>query len=345
MEHQNIGKFIKELRTEKNLSQNQLAEIIPITRQAISKWERNETIPDSFTLLKLSEIFDVTINELLQGKRIEKPSIEELENTTLNIIDDSNKKIIKHKLRFVYSIIIICLLIIGFLFYYFINSYNSIKVYTINQDDGQFTVSDGLLILTKQQVYLKLGSLKTPANTVINNLKLVYKTNQKELTLIEDKDLDKLLIRDYTGYNSFIINIKEKSLINYLYLYITYNESEEQILKLNLKRDFVNNSILFNESRQNVNEQDIIIENNFDSYEIIEKLKEKGIETTNNITIEKDDITIIYNKNNNNLDMYIKEIINWNYNLTYKTHNCFNENIKEDCIAIIKNDINNYVLN
>ena len=56
-----IGKFILQLRSEKHLSQYQLADKIPISRQAVSKWERGQTIPDSSTLIRLSELFNVTI--------------------------------------------------------------------------------------------------------------------------------------------------------------------------------------------------------------------------------------------------------------------------------------------
>ena len=61
MDPEKIGKFIYTLRKEKNLSQYQLADLIPISRQAVSKWERGKTTPDSLTLIKLSEIFNVTI--------------------------------------------------------------------------------------------------------------------------------------------------------------------------------------------------------------------------------------------------------------------------------------------
>ena len=62
MNPEKISKFIYELRIEKKLSQYQLADMIPISRQAVSKWERAQTIPDSSTLIRLSEIFGVTIN-------------------------------------------------------------------------------------------------------------------------------------------------------------------------------------------------------------------------------------------------------------------------------------------
>lgn len=78
MDQQKIGKFICNLRKEKNLSQNQLADMTPISRQAVSKWERGITIPDSSVLIKLSEIFTVSINEILAGEKIPK---KEYKNT------------------------------------------------------------------------------------------------------------------------------------------------------------------------------------------------------------------------------------------------------------------------
>lgn len=67
MNYLNIGNYIKKLRKEKHLSQYMLAEMIPISRQAISKWETGKSIPDSQTLIRLSELFNVTINEILAG--------------------------------------------------------------------------------------------------------------------------------------------------------------------------------------------------------------------------------------------------------------------------------------
>ena len=77
MDQDKIGKFILQLRTERKLSQYQLADMVPISRQAVSKWERGESIPDSSTLVRLSDIFNVTINELLAGKRLKVNSIKQ----------------------------------------------------------------------------------------------------------------------------------------------------------------------------------------------------------------------------------------------------------------------------
>ena len=56
---------ILELRTKHGLSQDELAEKVFVTRQAVSRWENGETIPNTETLKLLSKLFDVTINTLL----------------------------------------------------------------------------------------------------------------------------------------------------------------------------------------------------------------------------------------------------------------------------------------
>lgn len=56
---------IYELRTKKGLSQEELAEKVYVTRQAVSRWETGKTIPDTETLKSLSEFFDVSINTLV----------------------------------------------------------------------------------------------------------------------------------------------------------------------------------------------------------------------------------------------------------------------------------------
>lgn len=60
---------ILELRTKSGLSQDALAEKIYVTRQAVSRWETGETVPNTETLKLLSKLFDVSINTLLGAPR------------------------------------------------------------------------------------------------------------------------------------------------------------------------------------------------------------------------------------------------------------------------------------
>ena len=60
---------ILELRTQKGMSQDELAEKVFVSRQAVSRWENGETVPNTETLKLLSEVFDVSINTLLGSPR------------------------------------------------------------------------------------------------------------------------------------------------------------------------------------------------------------------------------------------------------------------------------------
>lgn len=60
-----IGSRIKEQRELKNWSQDELAEILNISRQSISKWELNKVYPSIDMLIKMSDLFDVSLDELI----------------------------------------------------------------------------------------------------------------------------------------------------------------------------------------------------------------------------------------------------------------------------------------
>ncbi len=65
-----IGKFIAECRKQKSLTQMQLSEKLGITDKAVSKWERGIAMPDSSIMLKLCNILGISVNELLNGEKI-----------------------------------------------------------------------------------------------------------------------------------------------------------------------------------------------------------------------------------------------------------------------------------
>ena len=72
MNQEKIGKFIAELRKQKKLTQEQLAEKLGITKNAVSKWERGLGLMDLSLLKPLSEILGVSVTEILNGEKIEK---------------------------------------------------------------------------------------------------------------------------------------------------------------------------------------------------------------------------------------------------------------------------------
>ncbi|MBE5951952.1 MAG: helix-turn-helix transcriptional regulator [Lachnospiraceae bacterium] len=71
-----LGETIYRLRTEKNLSQGDLAEMLEVSRQSISKWENNSAVPDLEKIVKLSEIFEVTLDELVKGEEAPQRTVK-----------------------------------------------------------------------------------------------------------------------------------------------------------------------------------------------------------------------------------------------------------------------------
>ena len=67
-----LGENIVRLRTQKNWSQGDLADALEISRQSVSKWETAASIPELDKLLKLSELFGVTLDELVRGEEVPK---------------------------------------------------------------------------------------------------------------------------------------------------------------------------------------------------------------------------------------------------------------------------------
>lgn len=72
MDNKKIGSFISELRKSRSLTQKELAEKLNLTDKAISKWERGLGYPDITIVSSLADILGVTVNELLNGERIER---------------------------------------------------------------------------------------------------------------------------------------------------------------------------------------------------------------------------------------------------------------------------------
>lgn len=72
MNNYGFGNFIYELRTEKEMSQSELGELLGVSNKAVSKWETGAAVPRPEKLTKLAEIFGVTVAELLCAKRAEK---------------------------------------------------------------------------------------------------------------------------------------------------------------------------------------------------------------------------------------------------------------------------------
>lgn len=118
-----IGERIMELRTACGMTQNQLAKAMEVSRQAVSKWETDQSVPDPVKMIHLAEILDTDIEYLTTGRRnfarrppvvintvetvekvVEKPVVQVVEKTVEKIVEKPvvqyvEKPVIKKVLR------------------------------------------------------------------------------------------------------------------------------------------------------------------------------------------------------------------------------------------------------
>lgn len=98
-----IGRKLKEARTVSGLSQENVAEKINVSRQTISNWETEKTYPDIISVIKLSDLYFISLDDLLKG---DPKMTEHLEEST-NVVK-SSKKLIS---AIILNIVLIALLI------------------------------------------------------------------------------------------------------------------------------------------------------------------------------------------------------------------------------------------
>ncbi len=88
-----IGNFIKELRKEKGVTQEELAETFYVSRRTVSRWETGANLPDIEVLIELADYFKVDLREILNGEKKENKEMnEEIKETVLSANDYAKTK-------------------------------------------------------------------------------------------------------------------------------------------------------------------------------------------------------------------------------------------------------------
>ena len=99
MDQKKIGNLIRELRKEKNLTQEQLSEILGVTSRSISRWENGVNMPDFDLVIQLANYFNISLEEFLDGERKEKMLNKETEETMLKVAAYENAEKLKFSKR------------------------------------------------------------------------------------------------------------------------------------------------------------------------------------------------------------------------------------------------------
>lgn len=100
-----FGKQIRQLRNDRNLTQEQMANMLNVSRQAISNWENNKNLPDLELLVLMSKVFSISLDQLILGG-------SDMNNMTAKLIKDGSETR-KAKYNFITVLIGALLLCVG----------------------------------------------------------------------------------------------------------------------------------------------------------------------------------------------------------------------------------------
>lgn len=101
MNQQKTGGFLKELRKEKGITQEQLAEVFGVSSRTVSRWENGVNMPDLSLLAEIADYYNVDIREIIDGERKSENMDKEIKETVLKAAEytDNEKMVLLKRIR------------------------------------------------------------------------------------------------------------------------------------------------------------------------------------------------------------------------------------------------------
>ena len=90
MDQKKIGNFLKALRKEKEMTQEQLAEQFNVSSRTVSRWENGNNLPDLDILIEISDYYEIDLREIFNGERKSENMNKEIKETVLQAVDYTN---------------------------------------------------------------------------------------------------------------------------------------------------------------------------------------------------------------------------------------------------------------
>ncbi len=211
-----IGSIIKDIRKKNNLTQNEFASILGVTFQAVSKWENDKSIPDITILKDISNKFNVDLNYLISGKKV-------------NI---NKKSFFKKNMIIITVIIFIIISVCVFLFFH----KHNYEFKTLNGETKDIKVTGSITYdESKSSIYLNVDYNADDTQKYSYIKCTLYEKHQDILNVISEKEyLEKtpVSLKEYLKMISFVIDNYSPSCKYYkdsnLYLEISAKVDEEK---------------------------------------------------------------------------------------------------------------------
>lgn len=283
MDNKKIGNFIRELREKEGLSQGALAKKVFVASSVVSRWESGIAGVSASNLVLLSEIFHVSLDELVAGHKFDGNSKEEKDEVLIKVLNSHQKKsrYIKRLLHF------IIVLLIVFLGYFFYNFYNSVKVYTIHMDTDKYNITYGMLTKTRDRIYFHLDVTSKANKDDIENISIYYNLGDDRKDVIKSNNLSSFNFIDYYGYEEYVNFNNFDKIIDNMYFEVTYTDNSFENYKLNFERNYANIDFFLRKDWR-------VAKNSSDNYEHLEpKDVNDKIEKIRSKLSKSNDVTIL----------------------------------------------------
>ena len=129
MDYNKIGKLIKKIREEKGWSQEKLADKLFCERTKINKIENGKRYIKLDDLFSISEILEVSIEELISGEKVDNKNKKQIDITFKQYLKAQNTKIKRMRIISIFLLIVALICISIFTITYFFQNYKSIRIY------------------------------------------------------------------------------------------------------------------------------------------------------------------------------------------------------------------------
>lgn len=201
-----IGNFIAENRKKKNLTQEQLAEKLGISKNAVSKWERGLNLPDVSLMQDICKLLDITLNEFFAGEKIPDETFKEVADNNLLSALENSVFTLKDKVDFFsrkwekehfFELTIWMIVIVFFIIYGFIEDNNIQYLFII------IGFISGIIENNRKMAYIENHAYGKKSNISIDE----FRTSIKKLD-----DFKKIMLRFDNKHDAINYLIKETGL-------------------------------------------------------------------------------------------------------------------------------------
>lgn len=253
---------IYNIRKERNITQKELADLIGVSDRTISKWENGSTVPDLETIKKLCNELGISPDSIVKSEKNYKDRLQDFKRMVGKFLNYILKNI------FLIGFIVVFILLLA----YFINNYNTIRIYNLTYESKNITFKDGYFFKTKVLNIITINNIKLekinyePTSTKIE---LYTYLNGDKHVIYESNSLNNIYIEESKSYSDLLTKDVIENIKNNLYIkvYTTDidNNNYSYESKLILKQKLNNNKLCYNEyiKEQNKKIEDLGLQNPF----------------------------------------------------------------------------------